>query len=439
MSNHSVQLPWGDTPQTLNLPENWHIAGILEPAALDGVADPFAEVTESLQFPTGSVRLSEMVKPGMKIVLVIDDGSRPTPVQKLLPAVFAELQKGGAKLSQVTVVPAYGVHRPMDDAEVAARMGGEWFEQVRWESHDCDDLEKLSLLGTTSRGTPVYINKTVASADLIVTVGCIEPHIIASFGGGYKNIIPGVAGRATIAHNHALNCTPNTFNMVGQPIEKNSMRLDLEEGAAMMNKPVFIVNAVLNSRLEVVKIVCGDPIQAHRAGAQISAKIYGVQVPRMADIVITASHPMDQDLRQGVKALANTIRAMKPGGMMITTVRATEGVGVFGLAEKKLPISKKMLNLLAPLILPLVPKLKLSGVSEEDKFFLYFAIQAMRRGRLLFYGPTIPVEKQANLIFVDFVPSVEPAIAEARKRFPNQAEVLVFPHGGMTYPILPEE
>lgn len=439
MSNYSVQLPWGDTPQTLNLPADWHIAGILEPAALDGVADPFAEVTESLQSPTGSIRLSEMVKPGMKIVLVIDDGSRPTPVQKLLPAVFAELQKGGAELGQVTVVPAYGVHRPMDDAEVAARMGKEWFNQVRWESHDCDDPEKLSLLGTTSRGTLVYINKTVASADLIVSVGCIEPHIIASFGGGYKNIIPGVAGRAAIAHNHALNCTPNTFNMVGQPIEKNSMRLDLEEGAAMMNKPVFIVNAVLNSRLEVVKIVCGNPIQAHRAGAQISAKIYGVQVPRMADIVITASHPMDQDLRQGVKALANTIRAMKPGGVMITTVRATEGVGVFGLAEKKLPISKKMLNLLAPLILPLVPKLKLAGVSEEDKFFLYFAIQAMRRGRLLFYGPTIPIEKQANLIFVDFVPSVEQAIAEARKRFPHHAEVLVFSHGGMTYPILPEE
>jgi nickel-dependent lactate racemase len=29
----------------------------------------------------------------------------------------------------------------------------------------------------------VLRNKTVAEADLVVSVGCIEPHIIASFGG----------------------------------------------------------------------------------------------------------------------------------------------------------------------------------------------------------------------------------------------------------------
>ena len=178
------------------------------------------------------------------------------------------------------------------------------------------------------------------SADLIVSIGCIEPHIIASFGGGYKNLFPGMAGRDTIAQNHALNATPGTFNMVGQPIESNPMRLDLEESGRMLKKPVFIINAVLNSRLEVVRIVCGDPIAAHREGAKVSAQIYGVQIPSAADIVISNSYPMETDLRQGVKALANTIRAVKPGGTLIVLVRAEEGVGVFGLAERKLPIGR---------------------------------------------------------------------------------------------------
>ena len=48
-------------------------------------------------------------------------------------------------------------------------------------------------LGVTSRGTPVLVNRTVAEAGLVVSIGCIEPHIIASFGGGYKNLVPGVA------------------------------------------------------------------------------------------------------------------------------------------------------------------------------------------------------------------------------------------------------
>ncbi|TLN19701.1 DUF2088 domain-containing protein, partial [bacterium] len=323
------------------------------------------------------------------------------------------------------------------DDEVAQRVGGEWAAQVKWEHHDCDDPARLSDLGVTSRGTPVLINRSVAEADLIVSIGCIEPHIIASFGGGYKNLIPGVAGRATIAHNHGLNCTPSTFNMVGQPIEGNPMRQDLEEGARKLKAPVFIINAVLNSSLQPVAVVAGDPIAAHRAGAKISASIYGVPVPSMADVLIAGSHPMDQDLRQGVKALANTVRAVRPGGVMLTLVRADEGVGVFGLAEKGLPLKRNALKVVTPLLLPLVAKLNLKGVSEEEKFFLYFALQGMRRADLLLYAPTIPEPVHENLPFVTFMPSPAAAIERARQRFPGKARVLVAPHGGMTYPILP--
>jgi lactate racemase len=436
MQRETFQLPWGAEKMPVILPEGWHISGVMEPCSLPGVADPALETQRSLQQPTGSARLCELAKPGQKIVLVIDDGSRPTPIARLLPVVITELKRAGVKLDEITLVPALGVHRAMEEHEIAGRIGSEWLPALRHENPDCGDPEKLAFLGTTRRGTPVYINKTVAEADLIVSIGCIEPHIIASFGGGYKNLVPGVAGRQTIAHNHALNCQPGTFNMVGQPIDKNPMRLDLEEAAGMLKGRVFIINAVLNCSLEVVQVVCGDPIAAHREGARISAGIYGVKLPGPADVVITNSHPMDQDLRQGVKALANTIRAVRPGGVMITLVRAEEGVGVFGLANRKLPVGKAVLKFLAPVLLPLVPKIKLNGMGEEDRFFLYFALQAMRHGSLLLYGPTIPVEIHERLPFVNFVTSLDEGLQRARQRFPQKAEVVIFPHGGSTYPIL---
>jgi len=433
-----IKIAWGESFLQAELPPQWRLNGVMEPSPRPGVADPAAEARRALQQPVGSPKLSEMARPGMKIAVVIDDGSRPTPVHLILPEVIAELERGGAQRGQITLVPALGVHRPMTNEEVAQRVGPGWLPGLAVEHHDIDTPERLANLGTTSRGTPVLINRVVAEADLVVSIGCIEPHIIASFGGGYKNIIPGVAGRATIAHNHALNCRPDTFNMVGQPIENNPMRLDLEEGASMLKPPVFIVNAVLNDRQKVVEIVTGHPIKAHRAGVAISASIYGVKIPRLADVVITASHPMDQDLRQGVKALANTVRAMKPGGMIITLVRAEEGVGVFGLANKKLPVGRKTLKAISPLLLPLVPKLKLSGMGEEDRFFLYFALQAMRRGDLMLYGPTIPQQAQDNLVFVQFTGSLDAALEKARARFPGAADVVVFPYGGSTYPILPD-
>ena len=433
MSSKTLQLPWGNESVSIGLPEKWRVQGILEPSSLPPCADPEAEVLRALADPIGAPRIRNLARDGMKVAIVIDDGSRPTPVAKILPAVIAELESAGLTRAQMALVPALGLHRPMKPEEIAQRAGLD-LEGIRTVTHDCDDLEQMRLLGITSYGSPVWINRTVVDADLVISIGCIEPHLIASFGGGYKNIFPGVAGRATVAHNHGLNCSPGTFNMVGQPIDRNPMRLDLEEGCRMLGNKVWVVNAILNHCKEIVRIVAGDPIAAHRAGADVSARLNGVKIAGPADVVITDSHPMDQDLRQGVKALANTIRALKPGGVLITLVRAEEGMGVFGLANRKFPLSRGALQLVAPLLVKFVPKMKLKGMGEEDRFFLYFALQAMIRARLIMYAPTIPTEKQANLPFVEFMATIEQAIQAAQAKYRDAAGVLVFPYGGITYP-----
>ncbi len=428
-----LRLPWGNEFVSVSLPENWEVKGILQPSSLAPCSDPRAEVLRALADPIGAPRLGNLVHAGMSVAVVIDDDSRPTPVAQMLPTVVALLEAAGVPRSQMALVPATGLHRSMTGAETAAR-AGMVLEGIRVVTHYCDDTEQMRFLGTTSRGSPVWVNRTVADADLIVSIGCIEPHLIASYGGGYKNIIPGVAGRATVAHNHSINCTPHTFNMVGQPIERNPMRLDLEEGCQMLGDKIWIVNAVLNHCQEIVAVVAGDPVAAHRAGARVSAQLNGVRVPALADVVITDSHPMDRDLRQGVKALANTIRAVKPGGIMITLVHAKEGMGVFGLANRRFPLSRGALQRVAPLLIKVVPKMKLQGMGEEDRFFLYFALQAMMRARLILYAPTIPMEKQANLPFAEFLPTIEQAVHAAQMKFRNGADVLVFLYGGITYP-----
>jgi lactate racemase len=438
MEPQYLVLPWGKETLSVNLPENWRIAGVLDPSTLPPVEDTAAVTLNSLTEPLGCPRLGVLFQPGMRVALVVDDGSRPTPVARMLPALLQEMKSAGMRWSDLTVVAAIGLHRPMTAEEISTRMGLPDMDGLAWENPEVDNPEKLSLLGVTSRGTPVWICKTVAEADLVISVGCIEPHIIASFGGGYKNIVPGCAGRLTIAHNHSLNCTPATFNMVGQPIEANPMRLDLEEAAGMLKGRVFVINAVLNHASQTVAVVAGHPLEAHRAGARISAGQYGVEIPRQADVVISDSSPMDQDLRQGVKALANTIRAVKKGGSLITLVRAEEGVGVFGLANSKLPFGRRALQLLAPLLVRLIPHLKVRGLGEEDRFFLYFAIQAMCLSNLIMVAPTIPVEIQSHLPFVRFVENLDQAIALANRRGQAGVEVLVFPHGGITYPKLPQ-
>jgi hypothetical protein len=49
-------------------------------------------------------------------------------------------------------------------------------------------------------------------------------------------------------------------------------------------------------------------------------------------------------------------------------------------------------------------------------------------------APTIPLETQSHLPFVQFWPSIQDAVAATFKKFPGKAEVIVFPSGGISYP-----
>jgi nickel-dependent lactate racemase len=430
-----IGLPWGDEAIELGLPPAWTVTS-LAPTPAPPLPDVEAAVRVSLREPIGSRSLAELAGPDSRVALVIDDDSRPTPVASVLPAVLSGLEAAGVSRSRVTLVTALGLHRPMTQDEVAERAGAGALEGLRWENHDCDDPSRLVELGTTRRGTPVQVNRTVAEADLVVTVGCIEPHLIAGFGGGAKMIVPGVAGRATIGHNHALHTTPQTFDGVGRSGDESPMRLDLEEAVAMLAPPVFIVNTVLNGALQPVRVVCGDPVAAHREGVRTSAEIFAVPLEAPADVVVTDSHPMDQDLRQGMKAIGNSIRAVRKGGVLIALIRAEEGVGEVGLAEGRKRLGPRALKLLAPLLVRLVPRMKLEDMGEEDRFFLYFALQAMRRAKLLLYAPTVPDEVRRGLPFAEFVDSPAAAVTRARSIVGETAHAVVFPDGGATYPDL---
>ena len=61
-------------------------------------------------------------------------------------------------------------------------------------SHDSGDIENLINLGTTSRGTPVWVNRAFYQCDLKIVIGNIEPHQFAGFSGGVKTAAIGLAG-----------------------------------------------------------------------------------------------------------------------------------------------------------------------------------------------------------------------------------------------------
>jgi nickel-dependent lactate racemase len=98
------------------------------------------------------------------------------------------------------------------------------------------------------------------------------------------------------------------------------------EKVARQVKLRFIINVIKNYQNEVVEVVTGDFIQAHREGVIAARKSLGVPIPALADVVIVSSYPCDIDYWQAEKGLISAYFAVKKGGIIIFVAPCPEGM-----------------------------------------------------------------------------------------------------------------
>lgn len=316
-----VRLKYGSSYLTVEVPRA-RIMDILEPEDLPGVDEPLEEVRRSQLNPIGSKPLSELAKGKENVFIICSDITRPAPSHLLVPPILEELNKAGVRDNQITLVFALGYHRGHSEAEQKKLVSEAVWQRIKCLDHDRNNCINL---GQSSRGTPIDVFEPVTKADLIVATGNLELHYFAGYSGGDKALMPGVCSKATVQANHSMLFDPKARSGI---IEGNPIREDIEEIGRRAGV-AFIVNAVLNSRNEIVVCVAGDPIKAHREGCQYIDRMYKRKIPRQADIVICSAggHPKDINLYQAQKAFENASYAVKDGGIIILAARCQELLG----------------------------------------------------------------------------------------------------------------
>lgn len=433
-----ITLPWGTTELKLNLPETWDVIIPEQPVTRSVTpGDALSLVKKSLEQPVGSAPLGNHDLKDKNIVIIVDDNTRPTPIASFFSEVLKGLKKAGAAKKNITLITALGIHTAMSGEEMEEKVGKKNLAGLNWVNHDAFSTEENSFFGTTSRGTEVYLNKRLTEADFIVSIGMIEPHIWAGFGGGMKNILPGVAASSTISQHHEIITEPPyRFNRVGMDPEKNSFRNDLEEIRSMINAPVFIVNVLVDHQGQVTGSVAGDPVLAHREGVSRNRKHAGINLQKPVDAIIVNSHPMDINFKQSMKGVGNSLPALKPGGVVMGFLRAERGLDDIVPPEdvKPLWLVKTILRILGPSrVFWFLNKVK-KGLNVEEKFLVYYSMQVMRAYDLYFHVPTVSDEEVKRLGF--FVNHQEPqqVIDAAAKKLKENVTVAVFPQAGGTFP-----
>src|SRR5256886_5365535 len=108
-------------------------------------------------------------------------------------------------------------------------------------------------------------------------------------------------------------------------IAENPVRLEVEEIARKAGLR-FIVNVVMDAHERVIHVVAGDPVAAHRQGAEYSQAIYGVAQPGLADVVLAESYPADYDLWQAAKGIYSAQLSVREGGVVVLVTPCPHGV-----------------------------------------------------------------------------------------------------------------
>ena len=287
-------------------------------------------IRHALQNPIGTEKLREIVdrKKDAKIVIVIDDHTREAPTERMLDALTEEIgEKHKDKLPrQVTLLVACGTHTAPNKGDLKRILGAymnTYALQFNIEIHDCDAKDQV-FVGTTSRGTPVMLNRSYVEADVKILTGDITLHYYAGFGGGRKSIVPGISSRETIKRNHALllDERAKTAN-----IKDNPVHLDMTE-AASFAPPDFVINTVADSSGNLVDAYAGEMNSVLLTGAEVMKKLSSLETDLFDVLVVSAGgFPKDRNLYQATKAIENCYRAVVPGGTLILVAECREGIG----------------------------------------------------------------------------------------------------------------
>jgi len=302
-----------------------NLLGIIRPPIFKAVVDGSELVLAALKHPIGTPSLGEIVhcKAARNAVVVVNDITRPTPNQQILPPLLAEIEQAGIKAEDITLIIATGIHRPHTEEENRSIFGAAIADRYKIVNHDCD--RNLISLGRLSNGLDLEINRTAAEADLLVTIGVVGLHYFAGFSGGRKSILPGIASRSAIEANHKMMSDRRAClgNYRDNPVS------DLMLEAARLAQVDFILNVVTQSKNDIAYCAAGEVGSAWLEAVRFCEEMNTVEIASRADIVIAScgGYPKDINMYQAQKALDAALLAVKPGGSIILAAECREGLG----------------------------------------------------------------------------------------------------------------
>ncbi|SNT36111.1 Nickel-dependent lactate racemase [Granulicella rosea] len=412
-----TDVAFGRTGLTLDLPEGPRYE-VLHAHSAAAIADVDAALAAALDAPIGCASLAELARGKRTAAISVCDITRPAPNRVTLPPLLRRLHAAGMRHEDITICIATGLHREATRAELDIILGPEIAAAYPILNHDAKNKAAHRYVGDTKRGTPVWIERPFLDADLHITLGFIEQHLMLGFSGGRKLIAPGLAAQETIKVIHSPRFMREALATEGS-YEDNPLHAELLE-VARMARHDFMLDVTLTQTREISGIFAGAPEQAHHAGVNFLRGSSLEYLPEYVDAAITsaAGYPLDLTFYQTIKGVTAVQHILKPGGKILVVSECAEGIGSPEFAEMVAGYEGAQSFLDSIADTPVVP----------DQWQLERLALVARKHPVSFYAPGTTPAQLGGLAAQSFA-TAEEAVDDLLAGLPADARIAVIPEG----------
>ncbi len=238
------------------------------------VASMAQAVDAALAAPVGHPPLALAAVPGDKVVLALDHG---VPQAAAIVARCVDvLLAAGVSAADIAVL------RSEADAESArtdpaAELPPEVRTQIANRIHDSHDRDSLSYLAATADGRPIYLNRLIHDADLVISIGVLRLPDSPGYHGIGSGLFPAFSDAASLQR---FRSTKESH----RPVQAK-LRQQVEEAGWLLGAR-FTVQVVPGAGDDVLHVLAGDRDAVLGEGGRLCEEAWSYDVPNRAMLVV---------------------------------------------------------------------------------------------------------------------------------------------------------
>ena len=220
---------------------------------IEELANWRAAIRWAINHPEGCDPLHAQLRPGMKVVIAIDDISLPLPpmrtpdVRQIMLEILLPLLADSG-VDDVRLLIANALHRRMTEAEMRRMVGSKIFDAYypdHYTNHDAEEPGAIAELGTTEAGEKVRISRRATEADLVIYLNVN----FVPMDGGHKSVGTGLTDYLGLRAHHTPQAIRGSKSYMEPKQSELHSSVDRIGRVIDQHLNVFHVETALNNKM----------------------------------------------------------------------------------------------------------------------------------------------------------------------------------------------